>query len=186
MTIDSGFVRRPGFSTLKIDASVLSPTGAYYRTFRKAVAAVALTGVYEMWVWIPVTTAGGHSFVVKAGSDTPADPPIATPTNLVQQMFTNDKFQSGYWTCLYWHPSGKLYTNAAPNGVAPSTTGTPDLGSIKEIEFDWSINTATPAAERYMYLDIVAFNGEAKPKVIIGFAGFGDCCDITFSMTITE
>lgn len=174
MTIDSEFVRRPGYPTLKIDASVLSPTGAYYRTFRKAIEAVALTGTYEMWVWVPPTTAGGHSFVVKAGSDTPADPPTATPTNLVQQTFVPNKYQQGYWSCLYWHADGKLYANAAPNGVAPTTTGAPDLGSIKEIEFDWSINIDTPAAERYMYLDLVAFNGKSKPKVIIGFDGFGD------------
>lgn len=174
MTIDSDFVRRPGHPTLKIDASVLSPTGAYYRSFRKAIEATALTGAYEMWIWVPVTTAGGHSFLVKAGSDTPADPPIATPANLVQQQFVPDKYQACYWTCLYWHTDGKIYANAAPNGVAPSVTGTPDLNSIKEIEFDWSINIDTPAAERYMYLDLVAFNGKSKPKIIIGFDGFGD------------
>ena len=174
MTIDAGFTRRPGVPTIKIDASVLSPTGAYFRTFRKAIATAALTGAYEMWVWVPPTTAGGHSFIVKAGSDVPADPPIATPANRIEQTFTNDKFQSGYWTCLFWHANGKLYTNAAPNGVVPVVTGSPDLNSIKEIEFDWSINTDTPAVERYMYLDVVAFNGKSRPKLIMGFDGFGD------------
>lgn len=174
MTIDSGFTRRPGVSTLKIDASVLSPTGAYFRTFRKAIAATALTGNYEMWVWLPVTTAGGHTIIAKAGSDIPADPPTATPANRIEQQFTPDKYQGGYWSCLYWHINGKLYTNAAPNGVGPTTTGTPDLNAIREIEFDWSISTDTPADERYMYLDVVAFNGRSRPQIIMGYDGFGD------------
>ncbi|KQT05247.1 hypothetical protein [Rhizobium sp. Leaf386] len=175
MTIDSGFTRRPGVPTLKIDASVLSPTGSYFTTFRKALSqAIALTGAQEAWVWMTPTTAGGHTIFSRVGSDAPADPPTASPANRLEQQFSNDKFQSGYWTNLYWHPNGEVYSNAQPDGVPPTPTGTPDLNNIREIEFAWNIGSATPAAERVMWLDLVAFNGRSRPAVIFGFDGFGD------------
>ncbi|KQU06043.1 hypothetical protein [Rhizobium sp. Leaf453] len=49
-----------------------------------------------------------------------------------------------------------------------------DFNAITEFEFDWSISAATPLAERYIYIDAVAFNGRSRPAVIFGFDGFGD------------
>ncbi|WP_162243589.1 hypothetical protein, partial [Rhizobium sp. Leaf386] len=104
-----------------------------------------------------------------------ANPPTSAPANRYQQVFAPDKHQSGYWCPLYWHKDGKLFTNSAPNGLAPTlAAGTMDFNAITEVEFDWSISAATPLAERYMYVDVVAFNGRSRPAVIFGFDGYGD------------
>ncbi len=177
MTIDSGFTRRSGVCRLKIDASAATAEGvSYFKTFRRALAqATALTGAYELWVWIPVVSAGGHTLQVRACSGTVANPPTSAPANRHQLVFAPDKHQSGYWCPLYWHKDGKLFSAAHPNGVAAATVaGTVDFNAITEVEFDWSISAATPLAERYIYVDCVAFNGRSRPAVIFGFDGFGD------------
>lgn len=170
MTIDSTFQRRPGVSTLKIDAT--ASVGSFNKNYRHALSSTAVTGPIELWIFVPPTTAGGHTITVRYSSDTPADPPTVSPTNYIELQFTNDKIQSGYWAPLFWSPTGKLFTNSAPNGVSPTTTGTPDAANIKQIEINWNINTATPGAERYIYIDQVAVNGKGKPKLIFGFDGF--------------
>lgn len=171
MTIDSTFTRRPGVSTLKIDAT--ASVGSFNKNYRHALSSTAVTGPIELWIFVPPTTAGGHTITVRYSSDTPAaDPPLLSPVNYIEQQFTNDKIQSGYWAPLFWSPSGKLYTNAAPNGVAPTTTGTPDSANIKQIEINWNINTATPGAERYIYIDQMAVNGKGRPLITVGFDGF--------------
>ncbi|KQT03228.1 MULTISPECIES: hypothetical protein [unclassified Rhizobium] len=175
MTIDPTVTRRPGVSTLKIDASAATAEGvAYFKTFRHAIPVTALTGAVEMIAKIPVTSAGGISITPRVSSDVVANPPTAAVVNKVDQGFTPDKRQAGDWTSLYWHPDGKLFSSAHPNGIATTFGGTLDRGNIREVEFELSISAATPLAERYIHLDCFALNGRSRPAVVFGFDGFGD------------
>lgn len=165
-------VSRPGVPVMKF----LMPAGAVdqYVVTRIKIPRTALSGRFDLRLWFPPVTAGALYMEFRYSSDTPAaDPPSATPTNRRFMNIQPDQMTKGKWTTISFHPSGKLFSNSQPNGVAWSDTGSPDPAQIEYLELVLGCTAATPDAERYMLLDYVAINGYRKPFVILGADGFG-------------
>lgn len=166
--------RRPGTSVLRMDSGATALTSNSFRIYCK-VPAVAVTDTITVWVYLPELSAGNATVNIYLSSDTPAaDPPTARPSNYLKMSTVSGDIVYGCWTPITIHKTGKLYSQAVPNGTSWVTTGTPNASEIEYIEIEYSHDASVISAERYMVLDTVEVNGKAKPLVMLGFDGVPD------------
>ncbi|WP_068090872.1 polysaccharide deacetylase family protein [Novosphingobium rosa] len=174
LSLDSTMRRRPGYDVTKLDGT--GTTGGVFKSMRIATNAINSAGPIGLWLWSPVNSAGGLSTNLRWSTDTPAaNPPLVSPVNSYEMDFTAEGQQRGCWSFLSVSgPTGKIFGSSTPNGTAVITNGAPAAGTIKQLDLIVSWNAATPAAERYLYIDNAEVGGKAKPMVVIGFDGYGD------------
>lgn len=164
LSTESSDVRVTGRPVLRVGGGATG--GAVNNVIRRKIAALAVTGKFELWIKFPILSTGSINVSFGYSSDIPGtDPPTGSATNRRTFLFQPNQNKNGQWQCLTVLRDGTAAQN--PDADPWTVVAAPDAALCNQIQLNFSFDAAIPDAERYVLIDTIGFGSVAIPQFIL-------------------